>query len=471
MQASHYDLFAHVSKETYDREYRRISDSIARPVDMLGAYRLFQPFAALAGMAHCNVGLPFQQAYVPYVMGGGTVIPFDVTFAGNEVFLWHIYSDNWEGKPGDRLIAINGRPIADVLDNIDRFISGDNVAMKRTNIETTGFPRLYWLAYGETKTFALALQRADGTCSELKVYAVPAMQFEQKQAANKPFINSSREIKFIGATAYLRPGVFLNNQASGNLSVQDTFNRGEFIQFLDAAFLDIATRKPRSLIIDLRGNPGGDNSFSDPMVAYFADKPFRFCSRFEMKTSEVTKGFWKDLADPALAGLKEKILTHANGKRFPVDVPLYQPRAGAERFHGKVYVLVDRFTYSNATIVAALVQDYHFGVIVGEPTADTPTTYGAAHQFDLPHTKFTVMYRNKAELLAAGFEADSLKEDCPANSVFLREGREVYHTYSAYARGLDTLHAPNSFLDLTPYGRQEEWEDSPAGWPKQATFA
>jgi predicted dithiol-disulfide oxidoreductase (DUF899 family) len=80
-------------------------------------------------------------------------------------------------------------------------------------------------------------------------------------------------------------------------------------------------------------------------------------------------------------------------------------------------------------------------------------------------------YRNKAELLAAGFEEDSLKEDWPANSIFLRDGRDVYHTYSAYARGLDSLHAPNSFLDLTPYGRQEKWEDSPEGWPRQATFA
>ena len=80
-------------------------------------------------------------------------------------------------------------------------------------------------------------------------------------------------------------------------------------------------------------------------------------------------------------------------------------------------------------------------------------------------------YRNKAELLAAGFEADSLKEDWPANSIFLREGNDVYHTYSAYARGLDSLHGPNNFLDLTPYGRQEKWEDSPEGWPRQATYA
>ena len=76
-------------------------------------------------------------------------------------------------------------------------------------------------------------------------------------------------------------------------------------------------------------------------------------------------------------------------------------------------------------------------------------------------------YRTKAELLAAGFKAESLKEDWPVNSIFLRDGREVYHTYSAFARGLDQLYAPNNFLDLTPFGRQEAWEDSPTGWPRQ----
>ncbi|MFT3828403.1 MAG: DUF899 domain-containing protein [Opitutaceae bacterium] len=98
--------------------------------------------------------------------------------------------------------------------------------------------------------------------------------------------------------------------------------------------------------------------------------------------------------------------------------------------------------------------NYDFHTTLGE--AKTPIEYN---------------YRNKAELLAAGFAADSLKEDWPANSVFLRDGNDVYHTYSAYARGLDSLHAPDAYLDLTPYGRQEEWEDSPAGWPKQPTYA
>ena len=79
-------------------------------------------------------------------------------------------------------------------------------------------------------------------------------------------------------------------------------------------------------------------------------------------------------------------------------------------------------------------------------------------------------YRNKAELLASGIKPESLKEDWTVNSVFLRDGSDVYHTYSAFARGLDLLATPYNFLDLTPYGRQEDWEDSPAGWPQRPTY-
>jgi predicted dithiol-disulfide oxidoreductase (DUF899 family) len=55
-------------------------------------------------------------------------------------------------------------------------------------------------------------------------------------------------------------------------------------------------------------------------------------------------------------------------------------------------------------------------------------------------------------------------------SVFFRKGQEVYHTYSSYARGVESLTNAYSLLDVTPYGRQGDWEDSPAGWPQKPTY-
>jgi len=55
-------------------------------------------------------------------------------------------------------------------------------------------------------------------------------------------------------------------------------------------------------------------------------------------------------------------------------------------------------------------------------------------------------------------------------SVFFRIDNEVFHTYSAYARGVESLTDSYRLLDVTPYGRQEDFEDSPAGWPQKPTY-
>jgi predicted dithiol-disulfide oxidoreductase (DUF899 family) len=66
-------------------------------------------------------------------------------------------------------------------------------------------------------------------------------------------------------------------------------------------------------------------------------------------------------------------------------------------------------------------------------------------------------------------------KDCGADggfmfSVFLRDGEDVYRTYGTTARGVDRLLFVNNILDFTPFGRQEEWEDSPPGWPQHPTY-
>ena len=60
--------------------------------------------------------------------------------------------------------------------------------------------------------------------------------------------------------------------------------------------------------------------------------------------------------------------------------------------------------------------------------------------------------------------------EAPGTSVFFRVDDEVFHTYSTYARGSEGLTDAYSLLDITPYGRQEDWEDSPPGWPQRPTY-
>lgn len=56
-------------------------------------------------------------------------------------------------------------------------------------------------------------------------------------------------------------------------------------------------------------------------------------------------------------------------------------------------------------------------------------------------------------------------------SVFLRAGDKIYRTYYTGARGVEYLGSHWSYLDLTPFGRQESWEDSPPGWPQTEAYS
>ncbi len=52
----------------------------------------------------------------------------------------------------------------------------------------------------------------------------------------------------------------------------------------------------------------------------------------------------------------------------------------------------------------------------------------------------------------------------------MREGDNVYRTYFTSGRGDEMLGTVWSYLDLTPLGRQETWEDSPVGWPQTPPY-
>jgi predicted dithiol-disulfide oxidoreductase (DUF899 family) len=58
-----------------------------------------------------------------------------------------------------------------------------------------------------------------------------------------------------------------------------------------------------------------------------------------------------------------------------------------------------------------------------------------------------------------------------AVNVFLRDGDTVYRTWHTDGRGTEQLSHSFALIDLLPWGRQEEWQDSPEGWPKSPTYS
>ncbi|OBA65029.1 hypothetical protein A5647_01735 [Mycobacterium sp. 1100029.7] len=56
-------------------------------------------------------------------------------------------------------------------------------------------------------------------------------------------------------------------------------------------------------------------------------------------------------------------------------------------------------------------------------------------------------------------------------NVFLRDGDTVYRTWHTNGRGTEQLSHSFALIDLLPWGRQEDWLDSPEGWPSRPTYS
>ncbi|ORV83670.1 DUF899 domain-containing protein [Mycolicibacterium iranicum] len=61
-------------------------------------------------------------------------------------------------------------------------------------------------------------------------------------------------------------------------------------------------------------------------------------------------------------------------------------------------------------------------------------------------------------------------EERHAISAFLRDGDRVFHTWQTFDRGEEPFMVVFDLLDVTAYGRQETWEDSPQGWPQKPPY-
>ena len=101
-----------------------------------------------------------------------------------------------------------------------------------------------------------------------------------------------------------------------------------------------------------------------------------------------------------------------------------------------------------------------------EPAVTAPTDHRQATEQRGEHLEAVAPveynYRTKAEHEKAGtalyVEGDQPVED-PGRSCFLRVDDRVFHSYSVYARGLETIGGSYYMLDETALGRQEDWEE------------
>ena len=133
----------------------------------------------------------------------------------------------------------------------------------------------------------------------------------------------------------------------------------------------------RTLIIDIRANPGGDDDvWIEGIMPYIATRSFSNGSSYRLKIIEGRQKEGQKVGD---------VVRSSQETQYPpqLDNPL--------RFKGKVYVLISPRTYSSAVLFSTVMQDGGFGTLAGIGGAARSTQSGGTQNIKLPNTQMTMV--------------------------------------------------------------------------------
>ncbi|MDI6825313.1 MAG: S41 family peptidase [Bacillota bacterium] len=171
------------------------------------------------------------------------------------------------------------------------------------------------------------------------------------------------------------------------------------------AFFDVVRAQGLStVVIDLRGNPGGNSEIARPLLNYICRKPIRSYG-VVVKVSRAVQDYlsarWQSLYPVSFKPFVEQYLESAAGQFIEVPHRVLEfPYDGSQcddvwQFPGRLVVLTDAGTFSSGEFFAAELRDNGVGVFVGEPTGGGGTVPGDQIDFETPYLKlkFSVSYK------------------------------------------------------------------------------
>jgi predicted dithiol-disulfide oxidoreductase (DUF899 family) len=94
-----------------------------------------------------------------------------------------------------------------------------------------------------------------------------------------------------------------------------------------------------------------------------------------------------------------------------------------------------------------------------------------APQADIKRLKARMGWEIPWYTVTDGFDADFGVDEWHGTNAFIRDGDRIFRTYVTNNRGDEPMGGTWSYLDITALGRQEEWEDSPEGYPQTPPYA
>ena len=399
-------------------------------------YESLRRVLATYNASHYSVSMPadiYRQELKDKDLG---VFPFQGSLQDDQYVIDRHFRPEDSLLMGATLHRINGMDADSLFLDYQRYEGGLETA-KRYYIRQIFYLLLYSNGIHSPFQFDVTLVDGNRTIIEHDGYRYPSSRNINEKPKQTAEERLAQEVSFrmIDRTGYLRVSSF-----SG-------YDYAAYQELLVRAFTTLATEGGERLVVDARGNGGGNDLLARWLLTYTTDKPYRFYGGQHFKVSkEANRNF---RYSPYLPWLFRQIpyglYIRLSMKKHPAERNLYvrdtknKPEAPKEnpfRFSGPVYYVIDNGTYSSGVTLVNAVEDYDLGTLIGQPTGGAPTEPGEVIYLRLPNSGLRVGLPSKYFIRANG-DADNLEPVRP--DVLIERGRLQAMTAEELAAFVDNL--------------------------------
>ena len=296
-------------------------------------------------------------------------LPLSVRFLGERLYIDDLRTNEGDLERGDEIKSINGRSMAEITDLIFDHLSGDGFIKAGKYRQAERYFRYYYQLYLANGADAYRLEVSKQNGRDVSV-TVTGERWDDLLSLDKPLPERAVLTLEHGSDySYMKIDTFVSYYLrNAGLDYED---------FLAESFAELKQKRVKNLVLDLRGNGGGDDNYGALLVSYFADRPFRYFDRIE-----VTKAY--EGYGNIESGEEFNRMTSHKG------LGTWQPQD--ERFDGEVYVLTDGWSFSTCADVATVLHHHQWATLIGEETGGgyDGNTSGYSRTLTLPHSKIRV---------------------------------------------------------------------------------
>jgi len=361
LRLQHNGLYNYESKTVVDEKIDSLHATINRKMTKIEFFALVNATIALTNEGHTSASLPKLTTIKTGL--SKSFLPLAVGFYNKEAIIGQLYGvEHPKVKRGLKVIAIDGKPISEIVAKIFPYIPTDGFnETSKYEWLSWSFPLIYQMAYGKQKRFKVEVQEYDETATyTIEVPSIRATKFKKKhkKLKTKQFSFSDFNYKMLNdSVAYLNIPHF-------------SMDKVKYADFLKTQFQKIKAANIQHLVLDLQNNTGGTEGKENLLFHYLVAEPFQRYRHVSMPKKpflkkQMDKDFiadkWTLKGDTAYRG---KFTLMSN---YFSDLGYQMPDKDLV-FEGDLYVLTSGVTFSGGAELCTMLQMNDRATFVGEET-------------------------------------------------------------------------------------------------------